>query len=174
MTVERESAIVVAVEHPAIDALPHVRQRAESGIPPHITVLYPWRTPPVDEASMRALGRVVASVPEFTITLTTVETFPQGVVYAAVEDASGRLGKLMLSVAAEFPDAPPYRGEFSDVVPHLTLAACTPAALAAARSEVQSLLRGILPLTVPVSDITVLAQAETGIWAVDVKLALGI
>ena len=41
--------------------------------------------------------------------------------YLSPEPADG-LRQLTLDIAAQWPEAPPYRGAFADVVPHLTVA----------------------------------------------------
>lgn len=172
--IERMSAIAVIYTHPDIEALPHVKQRAATGIPPHITLLYPWRTPPVGEASLAALRDAIRGFAAFPLTLEGIGSFPQGVVYATVA-ASEPLRDLMRSVASSFPDTPPYRGAFgaSDPVPHLTLAGCEPEALAATTAKMATRLAGVLPLTFSVPSIAVLEQGEDEVWAVTATLPLG-
>lgn len=169
----RESAIDIIVDHPAIAALPYWREAAPAGIPPHVTLLYPWRTPPVDEASLVALRDAIRGTAPFSITLDGIDTFPQGVVYASIADHDG-LRKLMRSIAARFPDTPPYGGRFgSEAVPHLTLAQVEPAALAATTSAVGAALEGLLPLMIGVTSVSAFEQSDDGMWAVTVTVPLG-
>src|SRR4051794_7711338 len=89
------------------------------GVPAHLTVLYPFLAPAeISEdvlADLRALFGAIAPI-EFSL----IETrrFP-GVLYLAPHPAEP-LRALIETVAARYPDTPPYGGIFSEVVPHLT------------------------------------------------------
>ena len=102
----RESAIEIVIEHPALAALPYWQQMATVGVPPHVTLLYPWRSGPVDDASLDALRTVVHQCVPFSLTLGRVASFPRGVVYATVEpDAPIRW--MIDAIVELFPDTPP-------------------------------------------------------------------
>ena len=84
MRVMRESAIDIVVDVPDIASLPYWRHMATLGVPPHVTLLYPWRPAPIDPLSVAALLAVAEEFAPFTMWLGRVETFPKGVVYATV------------------------------------------------------------------------------------------
>lgn len=69
---------------------------------------------------LEALAAAVRTVPRFDVTLSRVEWFGDSVVWLAPEpDEPFR--SLTAAVWQRFPDTPPFRGVFSDVVPHLTV-----------------------------------------------------
>lgn len=118
------TALIVAVPEaePAVGALRARLDAAASwGVPAHITVLYPF-LPPADVGDdvVAAVAREVARVPRFAFTLTRTAWFGDTVLWLAPEP-DGPLRPLTTAVAARFPQAPPYGGQFADVVPHLTV-----------------------------------------------------
>lgn len=91
------------------------------GVPAHVTVLFPFLPPGrIDEAVLTALGAAVASVPAFTTTFRRVRWFDDTVVWLAPEpDRPFR--DLTAAVWRRFPETPPYAGEHTDSMPHLTI-----------------------------------------------------
>jgi 2'-5' RNA ligase len=169
-----ESAIEIVVDDPVLASFPYWQQMAEIGVSPHITLLYPWRPAPVDDASINALRGVVRRFEPFSLTLSQVATFPKGVVYVVVEPVP-LLGSLMAALAGAFPDTEPYRGEFADTGPvaHLTLATCEPDDLDTVRSEYAHALTNILPVCVRVTAVRVGEQTGTGSWVLTRVVPLG-
>jgi hypothetical protein len=108
------------------------------------------------------------------LTFDRVDTFPQGVVYAAIEPQVS-LDGLVGAVAASFPDTPPYGGAFAETgpVPHLTLAKCEPSQLETVGSEYARGLARILPIRVRVTAVYVEEQTDNGAWATTNRLPLG-
>lgn len=93
----------------------------DAGLPPHVTVLYPFL------GSRRITGDVVAALhavlgrrPAFDVEFAALGRFP-GVLYLAPEPA-GRFVDLTRRCVDRWPSHPPYGGRFPEVVPHLTLA----------------------------------------------------
>jgi hypothetical protein len=170
----RESAIDIVVEHPVLVTLPYWQEMAALGVPPHITVLYPWRPAPVDDNGIEVLRAVLRMFDPFSVTLSHVDTFARGVVYAAIEPQAS-LDALLGAVAASFPDTPPYGGEFAETgpVPHLTLAKCEPGQLETVGSEYASGLARILPIRSRVTAVCVEEQTDNGLWATTNRLPLG-
>jgi 2'-5' RNA ligase len=90
-------------------------------VPAHITVLYPflpWQR--MDDAVRAELKALFATHQAFDLQLSQLRRFP-GVLYLAPEPDAG-LRALTEAVAGRWPEAPPYAGQFADVVPHLTIA----------------------------------------------------
>ena len=119
---------VIAVPVPELDAV--VRARTErydasflSADPEfshaHLTLLAPWLSEPTPD-DVAAVAAIVAAEPPFAFTLSTVRQFPDGVIYL-VPEPDDTLRRLAASLAARFPQTPPYGGRFPDSVPHLTL-----------------------------------------------------
>lgn len=132
---DQESALLVAVPE-AEDVVQGWRRRydpsARAGIPAHITLIYPFLAPDrlgggvVDE-----LRRLFAPVRPIRFRLDRIGRFP-GVLYLRPVPAEP-FERLTAAVATLFPEAPPYRGVHSEIVPHLTVA----------HSEDEDLLRRI-------------------------------
>ena len=89
---------------------------------PHVTLLAPFgsRARVDDPALHTELQGFFGSVPAFDFALVEVRKFPAGFFYLAPEPA-GRFRDLTHALAARYPDFPPYEGQFTDVIPHLTL-----------------------------------------------------
>lgn len=91
--------------------------------PPHVTVLGPF----VDLAAVNGellaqLAATFATVERFEFELVEVRAFPGGLTYLApAPEAPFRA--LTQRLHRRYPDWPPYRGRFTDVVPHLTVGA---------------------------------------------------
>ncbi len=92
-----------------------VGARPSHGIPPHVTLLFPCPNEP-DE-----IAEVLAGVPAFEAEFRELRRFPQGVVYVA-PDPETPFRELTGRLVERFPDWLPFRGEFEEVVPHLTVA----------------------------------------------------
>jgi len=91
------------------------------GVPAHVTVLYPFLPPQqIDEQVLAALRETVAGIPRFDVALTHVGWFGDTVVWLAPQPARP-FRELTSAVWQQFPQAPPYAGAHSDVVPHLTI-----------------------------------------------------
>jgi 2'-5' RNA ligase len=170
----RESAIEIVVDHPSIAVLPYWQHMATLGVPPHVTLLYPWRPAPIDSASIDILRAVAQRFRPFTMSLDQVETFPKGVVYATVEP-DGLLRSMIQALTHAFPDTPPFRGEFAAIgpAPHCTLAKCDASQLDAHQRDLTERLDTVLPATINVTSICVEQESDSGVWSVTSTIPLG-
>jgi 2'-5' RNA ligase len=94
---------------------------AAQGMPAHITVLYPFL--PEERLSGEVLTRLrelCAGMPALDVLFRRTGRF-SGVLYLDPEPADGPR-QLTLAIAEQWPEAPPYRGSFAEVIPHLTVA----------------------------------------------------
>jgi len=118
------SALVLVV--PELDGLlADIREEhdpaARLGMPPHVTVLYPFASPKrLGPAERMALAELILRFPAMELSFQRTERFPE-VLWLAPEPAEPVLA-LAEGLVAAFPKYPPYRGKFSTVVPHLTVA----------------------------------------------------
>lgn len=114
---------------------------ASAGIPAHVTVLFPFldagadgRPGSVDERVREELRELVGGHPAFDVTFSTLCRFPD-VLYLAPEPAEP-LRALTRALVARWPDTQPYGGQFTEIVPHLTVAhAADPEVFAAAEAD---------------------------------------
>ncbi|HVB54682.1 MAG TPA: 2'-5' RNA ligase family protein [Candidatus Acidoferrales bacterium] len=95
-------------------------QAAADGMPPHLTLLWPW-VEPVGDADILRLKAALADLEPFQIRLTATGRFP-GVVYLAPEPV-GQLVALARRIWSAFPEIRPYGGELDhEPILHLTAA----------------------------------------------------
>jgi 2'-5' RNA ligase len=119
-----QTALIVEVP----DAEPLVRRwrdrfdaAAAAGVPAHVTVLVPFLNRRLLSPGIRAeLRQIFARHPAFPVQFPECRRFPDALYLAPVPDTHFRA--LTNAVATRWPDAPPYGGQFEDVVPHLTVA----------------------------------------------------
>ena len=136
-----ESAVIVGVPEAEEVVGPHraaLDRYANWGVPAHVTLLYPFVSPPkIDDGVMGALADVLRSVPAFGITLSRIAWFGDRVVWLAPEpDEPFRM--LTNALVARFPGHPPYGGGHAQVTPHLTVGQNAPIdALRAAAAAVE-------------------------------------
>lgn len=151
-----ESALIVAVPEaePAVAALRAAYDPAASwGVPAHITVLYPFLPPErIDPRVLAAVRETVAAVPAFDLVLARTRRFGDQVLWLAPEP-DAPLRALTAAVWARFPQAPPYGGQFAEVVPHLTVTDGQPPEVMAAADEQ---VRPWLPIRAPVGAVRLL------------------
>lgn len=119
-----QTALIVPIPA-AEDAVGQFRaslDRAASwGVPAHVTVLYPFLPPrQINEQILAVLRETIAGIPRFDVALTHVDWFGDTVVWLAPQpDRPFR--DLTAAVWQRFPEAPPYAGAHTEVVPHLTI-----------------------------------------------------
>jgi 2'-5' RNA ligase len=95
---------------------------ARLGVPAHVTVLFPFMPPAlIDDSVLHLLTGVFAAVPRFGHRLVRTSWFGDDVLFLAPEDEAP-FRSLTDLVHREFPDYPPFGGQFENVVPHLTIA----------------------------------------------------
>jgi hypothetical protein len=147
---------------------------AAAGVGPHVTVLFPFLTLPAVTAADRAdLAALVTAEPAFTVTLGAWGTFsvddPAPDILYLVPSPSDPFRRLTESIAARWPQCPPYGGLIDDPTPHLTVTETAAATdVDAARRAVEPLL----PITAPVRGVTMIAF-DGSAWRPDAWFPLG-
>lgn len=145
-----QTAIVVPVPEvePVVGAS---RQRhdasARTGMPAHITLLYPFLpTSALDDQVLTELRDLCAAARLGAIEFRRTVRLGGRALGLAPEPADG-LMRLTLAIAERWPETPPYGGEFDEVIPHLTVAVSDDTAVLDA-VEAELVLR--LPITATV------------------------
>jgi 2'-5' RNA ligase len=164
--IEPSSAVVVRVPLPL--RLARLRAQrdwaASMGVPPHVTILYPFLPAARLAPAIRdVLAEVAAAVEPFDIRFERVGRFP-GVVYLAPEPELP-FSALTRAVHARFPNFPPYEGAFDVVIPHLTITESVEldadeAMLVAVATEAAA----DLPFATRIERLEVLAEGADGRW----------
>lgn len=147
------------------------RERFDSswptGMPAHVTVLYPFvdaRT--VTPAMLARVDALAANMAAFDYRLDAVDEFPAALYL--VPTPSAPFVTLTEAAAARWPDHPPYEGRFDTVIPHLTVS--DTAAGARAASEVAALL----PLEERAEELVLIAPSRDGRWTTRHRSPLGL
>jgi 2'-5' RNA ligase len=167
---EQTSAIIVRVPIPA--GIERVRRRwdraASLGVPPHVTILFPFFSPDRLEPPVRhELWAIAAAHVPFDVRFASVGRFP-GLAYLAPEPAV-EFTSLTEACVARFPDFQPYGGAHEDVVPHLTVVESDEAPMA----EITSALERHLPFSHRVQALEVITPTQAGPWRLRWRLPLG-
>lgn len=145
------TALLIPVPGLPLDA------HAAPGLPPHVTVLYPFvpaRRAGPDVAE--ALRETLAPFAAFDFALTEVRRFP-GVLYLAPEPAAAFVA-LTEACVARWPEHPPYGGAFAEVIPHLSLVEGDEPPGLADRAAAQ------LPLDARAEEVWLMAPQRDGSW----------
>jgi len=168
-----ESALLVPVPA-ADDAVGKMRRRLDpamaAGVPTHITVLYPFSAPAsVSDDHTTRLAVLFGACPPFDFVLSEIGWFDQRVMYLAPSPPAPFVD-LTSRIAAEFPEHPPYGGQFDGTIPHLTVG--EDARPARMRRAAQRLARK-LPIQATATEVWLMAPDASGHWGLLRKFPLG-
>jgi 2'-5' RNA ligase len=174
MNMPIESALVILV--PEAEALVESFRNqydpsAAVGIPAHVTVLYPFKAPgDLTPEVIHSLEQLFTNFPGFQAVFTELQRFPN-VLYLSPEPADPfRL--LIKTVAARFPETLPYGGEFTEIIPHLTVAQVNePQQLEEIAAAFARAAKNRLPIPTRVKEITLMDNGS-GYWQVRHRFAL--
>jgi 2'-5' RNA ligase len=156
------SGLIIEVPE-AEPAVARLRERFDAsaalGIPAHITVLFPFMPPStIDPAVLAELADLFAAVSRFRFRLDHTDWFGDEVLWLGPRDP-GPFRALTEAVHQAFPAFPPFEGQFSDVVPHLTVGKGHPVTdLRAAEESVEE----HLPVDGHATEVTLVTQQSAG------------
>ncbi len=139
---------------------------AAKGMPAHISLLYPFKPPhQIDSAVIGVLQSLFAHIPSFTLTFSEARRFP-GVLYLAPTPEAPILS-LIDAIAKEFPDAPPYGGAYSKIVPHLTVMQIADAQqMDIVAAEFHEFAHDKLPIQARVTEVALVDNEDGTVWKV--------
>jgi 2'-5' RNA ligase len=143
-------------------------QDAPAGMPPHVTVLFPFV--PAERAAEVAdrLAELVAAAPAFELAFPRTARFPD-VLYLDPQPAEPFVA-LTGAVAAEWPEHPPYEGAFEAVIPHLTVAEAQDSALL---DRIAAAVEPHLPIETRVREARLFVEDDGGRWHEHSRLPFG-
>lgn len=157
---ERASAIIVALPIPRrIEAIrrEHVPV-ARLGVPPHVTILYPFLPRRALTAAVRGeLASIASEFRAFDVRFESVGRWP-GVVYLEPRPRA-RFTALIDRVAARWPEYPPYAGTIDDVIPHLTIAEAE-----GPLDDILAAVPSYLPIVATATGLEVIAETGDERW----------
>ncbi|MBT2234283.1 2'-5' RNA ligase family protein [Nonomuraea sp. NEAU-A123] len=123
---------------------------ASAGVPAHVTVLVPFLDiDRIDAVVIDDLGALLGEHSPFTVRFARCRRFPDVLYLAPTPDQPFRT--LTEAVAARWPEAPPYGGQFAEIIPHLTVAHGQQAHV---YDEVEAALIAGLPVTANVASVS--------------------
>ena len=143
------------------------------GLPPHVTVLYPFASgSELDDAMHEKVRAHFARMARFDAELVAVARFERWA--CLVPAPRDPLADLLAATWQRFPGFPPYGGEYDEPAPHLTVGVADDADLVrpvvgAAEAE----LEPRLPLRFRVDAVSLLEELEDGTWRVTLRYPLG-
>jgi len=141
-------------------------------MPAHITInspFIPGVKPSADTLSR--LSKLFAAIQPFAFTLDHIARFPNVVYLAPMPSAP--FVQLINQTAHEFPESPPYGGQFDIVTPHLTVAVSKDGdLLASVEREFSVVASDHLPLNA-FADHVWLMDDSAGRWEKRVSFSLG-
>jgi 2'-5' RNA ligase len=136
--------------------------QAQIGVPPHITVLYPFIPPTeLDTATLEKLRQLLGPVRAFSFDLVRTDWFgDHAALWLAPEPAEPFI-QLTRTLAKAFPLYPPYGGQFDGTVPHLTVG---PGGDTDELLQAERELKAQLPLGAAAEAVTLMAELPSGRW----------
>ena len=137
----------------------------ERGIPPHITILFPFIPRGVlDDGVLQALRRLYGPLRPFGFDLVSVETFPT-TAWLAPAPAAPFLDLVAITRAA-YPEYPPYGDPELAPVPHCTVGTDDdPGAVEEMARELRAGLGPQLPIRCRATELTLLEERSDETWA---------
>jgi 2'-5' RNA ligase len=169
-TADPVSGVVVRVRLPP--ALERLRRHddfaASMGVPPHVTLLFPFmRAAALRPPVRRALAGIAAADEPFDVRFEAVGRFPDRV--WLMPEPAARFRALTEAIATRFPEYPPYEGVFDEVIPHLTLVESAVAPL----DQIAIAAQRHLPFTSRVAVMEVLVEGPDERWHGHWRIPLG-
>jgi 2'-5' RNA ligase len=162
-----QSALLVAVpETEALVRQLHGSGASRDGLPPHVTVLFPFLSPESLEPDvLDTLREIFQGHDAFAFSLTGVDTFP-GVVWLVPEPGSPFLG-LTRSVTQVWPELVPYGDPALDPVAHLTVGR------GRLRRRWRALIGAAVPIEARATEVLLMTEEAPRSWAVRARFPLG-
>ena len=168
-----QSALLVLV--PEADPVVDVFRRrldevADRGVSAHVTTIYPFvDADALDAAVLERVAGVASAHAPFDYRFAETAWFPGTALYLAPDDpAPFRL--LTEAMAREFPQHPPYGGEFDEIMPHVTVARWTDDEDLGA---VETTVRRGLPVSGRATHLTLMTEDAAGRWSAAHRFPLG-
>jgi 2'-5' RNA ligase len=158
-----ESGIIAPT--PEADAVVgHLRSlhdpQARYGVPAHITLLYPFAHPSSVADAVADLRRLFGRQLIFEFSLAEVRRFP-ATAYLHPEP-SATFVRLTEMLARRWPQFPPYRGVFTTVTPHLTVADHVATDVL---DTVDASVSSLLPIHCRATEAWLMCSDEEGLWS---------
>jgi 2'-5' RNA ligase len=173
-----ETAVVLVVE-PRGGPLTAIKAQFNapsiaSGMPVHLTLLYPFVAPEeLDQEAVARLADVARDHAPLAFTLSNISTFPGGFVCLDPEPAEP-VRALQRAIWAAFPERPPYAGDVTDPHPHVTVGKAVPdETVGELVATISERVQPLVPVSCAVEKLTVAIRDDAGAWTLAHQLTLG-
>jgi 2'-5' RNA ligase len=146
---------------------------AKAGMPAHITLLYPFKPPDkIDAVVLDTLRDCFFCFPPFKFSLAAINQFSSETLFL-VPEPEDPFRELTWGIWRCYPKTPPYRGRYSTVVPHLTVASLvSEQRLAEVAGEFEEAAQGCLPIRTEATEVA-LMDSRSGRWEINTTFKLG-
>ncbi len=170
-----ESALVVLI--PEVENLvksfrDQYDPSAAVGVPAHVTILYPFKSP--DELTaevITTLQDLISRQPSFQVSFQEFQGFPDTLYLAPLPAEPFR--HLTEVIVDRYPETPPYGGAFTEIIPHLTVAQVSDIQrLDKIAEEFREVARGKLPISARVNIVSLMDNLS-GSWKIRAQFSLG-
>ena len=142
---------------------------ARAGVPPHITVMYPFVEPPqLDEHDFATLSELALATSAFEYSLVALRQFDGGALYLEPAPAEPFIA-MCQAISSRF-GVVPYGGAYAEVVPHLTVAQ---SATDSDRVAITAQLTPSLPMTALALEVWLMVGHNERRWARRRSFSLG-
>jgi len=139
-------------------------------VPPHITILYPFKSPDeIGKGDIAKFKSVFSKVKGFSFILQKINNFP-GVVFLEPSER-GKFIDLTQKIVKLFPQYLPYEGEFEDINPHLTVGNELDNKFEQALEDTKRELESKLPIKAQAKEVW-LMESENKMWTTKEKFPL--
>jgi 2'-5' RNA ligase len=161
----RELALIIPVDEAEI-LVSNIRSKydpsAPVGIPAHITINYPF-TPDISihYNYLQILSSAFANIKKFTFKLDKICEFPN-TIYLSPRPTKIFI-RIIKTITALFPESQPYKGEYSEIIPHLTLAQVKGTEINSIKAIIANQLNANLPIKSIAKEIW-LIEDNNGLW----------
>ena len=133
-----------------------VGARPSHGIPPHVTLLFPF--PPPDESVVAEATDALAKLESFDVMFGELRRFTDTKALYLTPDPVEPFIAVIESLVATFPGWLPYGGAYDSIVPHLTVA------WGAQLDEAEADLEPRLPLRARAREAVLLTEVQPRRW----------
>lgn len=144
---------------------------ARRGVPPHVTLLFPWKEAPVRDDDIAIISDLCKGVTSFNVEFDELKHFPGGTVYLSLRNEQ-KILSLSKQIWSRFPETPPYEGIHKNPVPHLTVAQSDVLTISKLYADVLLDIGDSLPFSCEVSGVAILEEDVTGEWHIRTRIAL--
>ncbi len=136
---------------------------ANKGVPPHISIIYPWIDSPINENDLNKVKSLLNEINSFEIEFTDIKSFDNGILYLAIKNSTF-IKNIQTKLLEIFPSIKLYNGEFENPIIHLTIAKFDNT-INSNSSQLYNKIQNYLPLKKKITKITIMTENENSLWS---------